>query len=392
MALGAEEAPRSLGDSINIATRSVHTQLNKLIILRLPLAVPPQAEDPSNYVSGLLYIAPIYNAFESSWQKVLEAPVSAENNPATDRHSCEACGPASTVHHAPNVLDAPHQAVVCSRIHSLLEHVHTSSLERTEAIKEDIMSMTGWPSALLEEQLSSAAESPFLSAFVKHIRQAVQNRPHVLLAYAWVLYMALFSGGRFIKASLARIDQDFWTANLMTPSKHAEALPLNFFTFDGPDGGDEIKVAFKKRLAESESLLTAGEREDVIAEAKRIFEFMVEIVGELDSVCRTDPVESVDHDEGIMGRMSRLLGLRTRDSVVVTRERMTWAKLMVEQSAEDDEDAGAQTAGGGSPGIAEESSSSGSGSRGPALHDQGGEGVQFAGMDGSYEQRRGMMA
>lgn len=316
MATIPQDTPRSLGDSINIATRSIHTKLNKLIISRLPLAIPPQARDPSNYVSGLLHIGPIYDTFESAWRALLELTAAEEHGDLTNAHSCEGCKPSSGVHHIPNTLDAPHPAVICSRVQSLLRHLHTTDLERVECLKQDIASMTGWAPGLLEERLNSTAESPFLSAFLEHIRRSVQERPHVLLAYAWVLYMALFSGGTFIKGTLARIDPNFWTANLMTSnsSKGPDILPLHFFTFSAANDGIEIKLAFKKRLSESELLLTEKEWDDVVSEAKRIFEYMAELVGELDGVCSTNEEVKDQEDESIVWRMSRLLGLRTRDS------------------------------------------------------------------------------
>ncbi|KAI0122943.1 hypothetical protein BJ170DRAFT_118466 [Xylariales sp. AK1849] len=293
----------SLGESINAATRAVHTKLNKLIIYRLPLAIPPQSNEPSSYISGLLHICPIYNTFESSWQTICKSvPLDEEN-----------------------ALGTPHRGSVCTRVHSLLTRVHAPELERTAALKEDITIMTGWSPSLLEDQLASAAESPILSAFLQHLHQAVRDRPHVLLAYAWVLYMALFSGGRFIRASLARVAPSFWTATDQDP----EILPLRFFTFDAPQDGDEIKLAFKKRLAESsDSLLTADEREDVVAEAKCIFEFMVGVVEELDVVCSMDPRDTQGQidDESVLAQMSKLLGLRTRDSIAVYKERRALAK------------------------------------------------------------------
>lgn len=310
------DTARSLGDSINIATRSIHAKLNKLILARLPLAIPPQAKDPSKYVFGLLHVTPIYSTFESAWRVILELPGAEVHDHVVGTHSCEACKPSSAVHHMSNTLDTPHQPVVCTRLQSLLGHLYTTDLDRTDCLKQDIVSMTGWSTDLLEEKLAGTAESPFLSTFLGHIRQSVHDRPHVLLAYAWVLYMALFSGGRFIKGTLARVDMEFWAANLMTTGsrKETEVLPLHFFTFDAPDDGEEIKLAFKKRLSESESLLTQEEFEDVVAEAKRIFEYVVEVVGELDGVCGKEAEVGEGQDQSIMWRMSRLLGLRARDS------------------------------------------------------------------------------
>ncbi|KAK7954985.1 hypothetical protein PG996_015791 [Apiospora saccharicola] len=328
-----EETGRPLSEAINIATRPVHTQLNKLVIYRLPLAIPPHVQDPSNYVSGLLHLTPLYSSFESLWREILESPEPSATGIVPEDHSCEVCKPSAAVHHSPHALDAPHIPTVCSRIHSLLHHVHTPELERTEALGADIKALTGWSTELLEEQLSVAAESPVLAAFLQRIRQSVRARPHVLLAYAWVLYMALFSGGRFIRASLAQVEPSFWNANCLSLNPD---LPLRFFTFDSPQDGDEIKASFKERFTQSSgSLLTEGEKADVVEEAKKIFEFMIEVVGELDGVCDNGS-GAAGHDAraeeagGIMSRMSKLLGLRTRDSVVITKERRAWAKLLGE--------------------------------------------------------------
>ncbi|KAK8041303.1 hypothetical protein PG994_014310 [Apiospora phragmitis] len=338
-----EETGRPLSEAINIATRPVHTQLNKLVIYRLPLAIPPNAQDPSNYASGLLHLTPIYNSFESLWREILDSPQPSATGVVPAEHSCEVCKPSAAVHHSPHVLDAPHAPTVCSRIHSLLHHVHTPELERTEALEADIVALTGWSPELLEEQLSVAAESPVLAAFLQRLRQSVRARPHVLLAYAWVLYMALFSGGRFIRASLARVEPSFWNANCLSLNPD---LPLRFFTFDTAQGGDEIKASFKERFAQSSgSLLTEGEKDDVVEEARKVFECMIEMVSELDGVCGTGPSKQshdakADEGEGIMGRMSKLLGIRQRDSVVITKERRAWAKMLSESRIAEDSGSG----------------------------------------------------
>ncbi|KAH8664076.1 hypothetical protein BX600DRAFT_290851 [Xylariales sp. PMI_506] len=316
----------SLGISINASTRPIHTRLNKLIVYRLPLSLPPQAEDPAVYVSGLLHVAPIYDTFESLWRDILQNPLSSEYDVADD-HTCEVCMPSAAIHHQQNVLDEPHQAKICTRVQSLLNHLHTPELERTESLKQDISSLTGWSPSLLDAQLSAAAESPILSSFLDHIRESVQERPHVLLAYAWVLYMALFSGGRFIRATLAGVDPTFWTSN--DPDRDSNP-PVAFFTFDVADS-DELKLTFKKRLVESENLLTPEERSDIVAEGTHIFEFMINVVSELDSVCGTESLQNQLQDESIMGRMSRLLGLRTRDSVAVTKERRVYSSRLERQ-------------------------------------------------------------
>lgn len=329
-----EPATRSLSQSINIATRSVHTKLNKLIIFRMPLALPPQSDDGSNYVSGLLHIAPIYIAFESLWEKIAHAQLSQSPSPSpesrlSDPQTCSACDAKDSATEIPDlstlpeVLEASQAPAVSSRIRNILSELALPDMRRTLALQDDLMSLTGWSSCTLAKHLNDAAEAPVLSSFLHHIRHAVEARPHILLAYGWVLYMALFSGGRFIRASLEGAGPAFWAprSDLSHPtsplteteresSERSAGGPFQFFRFNTPSDGEDLKQTFKDRLVELETLLTDQEREEIVQEAQNIFDFMVKMVMELDAVCGTD------QDAG-----SKLLSLRSRDSVVVERER-----------------------------------------------------------------------
>ncbi|OTA83953.1 hypothetical protein M434DRAFT_24669 [Hypoxylon sp. CO27-5] len=315
---------RPLGESINVATRSVHTQLNKLIIQRLRLALPPQADDASNYVQGLLHIAPIYITFESLWRTILDL---SETEDGHIRNTEPGCPEPSDAHSNPDpsTADSKSRLTISNRIHDLLTTLFIDGLPRSGALTRDLASLTGWSAADLTAQLDDrAAESPVLSEFLAHIKRAVTTRPHVLLAYAWVLYMAIFSGGRFIRASLERVDpsSSFWTP--LEPDEEEEPelkipggfpsggtgsrrgggvggdgrdkQPLSFFRFDTPSDGEDLKVMFKERLLASTgkgtSQLTAGEHDDVVLEARRIFDFMIRVVGELDEICGTEYAEA----------------------------------------------------------------------------------------------------
>ncbi|XXH00761.1 hypothetical protein Hte_007112 [Hypoxylon texense] len=396
-------ADGSVGEAINAATRSVHTQLNKLIVMRLRLALPPQADDASNYVQGLLHIAPIYQAFESLWKDILDAePVDKPRESADDKSD------------ESEDSDEEQRPTACSRIHLLLFHLRLEKMARFGALRQDLAALTGWSDDVLMEQLDEiVSESPGLLQFVKHIRKSVAERPHVLLAYAWVLYMAIFSGGRFMRRSLERVDPTsaFWTP-LAAPSSSsasepeqpetktetaqqqqqqggpnmAVALlgpwladrvglgdkaptskaqqqtkqattggpqhlhqqinrqqrrpqtqdgeedqpplhPLAFFRFDTPTDGEDLKRTFKARLAESTSegsagnLLSTKERGDVVAEARLVFDAMIRAVGELDEVCGTAEEEE--------GAAVRALSLRSRDSVVVEKEKRRRLAAMI---------------------------------------------------------------
>ncbi|KAI1175472.1 hypothetical protein F4777DRAFT_550065 [Nemania sp. FL0916] len=314
------DTARSLSSSINVATRSIHTKLNKLVISRLPLALPPQAEDASQYVSGLLHVAPIYIAFESLWKAALEPPRSPETHDFGEDKDVLEGGTSDPAESDPEDRSSAHSGFVVSPpIRSLLASLYFEKLQRSQVLERDLSSLTGWSSRTLAEQLNDASESPVLCNFLAHIRSSVAESPHILLAYGWVLYMALFSGGRFIRASLENIYPAFWvpvSAQRPAPATLAnasftESQPLNFFRFDTPEDGEDIKLEFKKRFLESESALTGPEREEIVQEACRIFDYMIQLISELDSICGTDK----DTAE------ARLLSLRSRDSVVVEKER-----------------------------------------------------------------------
>ena len=383
----AERPDQPLSELMNAATRSVHSQLNKLVVSRLRLALPPQAEDASNYVSGLLHITPIYIAFESLWQGILQSGSPGEDDGETKPSlptvpaPCNLCCPEAvkseqsdlqTLH---EILDfatpavAAAAATVAPQVRTVLTALRVPGLVRSAALHRDIVALTGWSLHTVAEHLDDAAESPVLAEFLHHIRHAVAGRPHVLVAYAWVLYMALFSGGRVIRAALERVDPDFWvpaSASASASSRQRKAAgdargPLRFFSFntaldkdevededdaddneedgeaddqgdttpaDDQDRGDALKATFKSRLTEAETLLTAEQRDEIVEEAHNIFVFMVRLVAELDEVCDSEPAREAG---------AGMLALRSRDSVIVKKERRALARLAQRVSAEQQE-------------------------------------------------------
>ncbi|KAI0849071.1 heme oxygenase-like protein [Daldinia vernicosa] len=280
-------ATPTLGEEINIAIRPLHTKLNKLVTRRLRLALPPHSDDAKNYVTGLLHITPIYQTFEREWDHILE-----------DSHNTT--------------------TKVEPRIRSLLADIRVEGFARSGALQEDIATLLGRNDDFVRSRMESVSHAPVLVEFKKHIREAVEARPHVLVAYAWVMYMALFAGGRFIRASLERVDQStgFWSS-LESPSsdkpepefripgaydafcvkdvlrkQNMQPPPLNFFLFKTPENGEDLKRSFKEALAAAtsppESKLTEEECADVKREGLTILEYMVRIVGELDELCGTE--------------------------------------------------------------------------------------------------------
>lgn len=337
------DEPYSLSERINIFTRPIHSQLNRLILARLPLALPPYTTNPSTYISGLLHIAPIYITFETLWQTTLDASCLPTTLKPSFEVGLDACDPSLPLVDSKRPLILPHTNIpilvhapkVCSRTHSLLAHLRLPGLLRAGRLRADIRVLTGTPEHKIDEQLEAVSQNGRLADFVTHTKHSVETNPHVLLAYAWVLYMALFSGGRYLRASLQGAGGsggDFWnrdpspvrpysvtqgngrhrnsrseiyeprgrpssqsrSKNLSETGASRMVPGLQFFNFVGDEDGEDIKREFKKRITEAEILLTSGEKEDIINEAEMIFKFMVEMVGELDRVMGTteDDIET----------------------------------------------------------------------------------------------------
>lgn len=319
-----------LGDRINIATRPVHARLNKSILERLPQALPPYAANPSSYASGLLHIAPIYLVFESLWHNLVrdgdDAPA---DSPFLDPAEVSLF-PSSQSHTPPpaSLPDCP------PHIRAALTNLYLPTLLRSPSLHADLRAITGWSQAEVSTQLRLAAASGRLAHFLAHAKRSVSRNPHVLLAYAWVLYMALFSGGRFLRATLEEAPSVFWKAKADSVAScgcacyepTGEKLPLSFFRFATPEDGEDLKREFKRRLAEVEETLSDHEMAEVVQEAICVFDNIVLLVSQLDGVCDGDAssgnTSPKSFEEGwAAALLPKFLGGRTRDSVAVAKER-----------------------------------------------------------------------
>ena len=216
--LSGQGRQRSLPEEMNAMTRRSHTKLNKLIVSRLPLALPPRTADPSTYVTGLLHIANIYIAIEKQWQDILDSSPAASsptNTPNGERvayaiSDSRLPGPEIPPRMFPNFVGEDHQELLCDRLHAALTHLYLPGLMRSSSLHADIRALTGWTDNAMAEQLELVGQTGRLAEFVKHIQRSITAKPHVLLAYSHILYMALFSGGRFIRASLEAVGEHFW--------------------------------------------------------------------------------------------------------------------------------------------------------------------------------------
>ncbi|CAN8095263.1 unnamed protein product [Discula destructiva] len=365
----SQSSPSSEGDSkslahqINTAIASSHTKINRLILDHMPKAVPPQTDTPSAYITGLLHIGAMYIAFESLWQNLLGLHSEIAPIPYTFPFTKD-----------PDQRDETPQ--ITGRLRRVLEEAYWPTLLRAARIKTDVQAMTGWPDHVFDEELRSAGTSGRLGKFTLHIQTSINAKPHLLLAYAYCLYLALLSGGSYIRTELMYLPADFWRS-LPTPIKpnmvacrqdkvkqrrrhsslqdddnddvdedtrpsglanHRDSsieLPLAFLDFDPPLGENPrqqakgLKAEFKQRFAEADRLLADPERRDIIKESAVIFHHLEGVVVQLDKMFGTadpviPPVKTLVQRalDPTPSRTGEGIGFRLRDSIAIAKGRL----------------------------------------------------------------------
>ncbi|KAI8942939.1 hypothetical protein NX059_000977 [Plenodomus lindquistii] len=256
--LERQDPSLSLASEINTATRSLHTALNRLITTRLPLALPPHTPDSSLYAAGLVHFAHILLTFESLWADVLR-----------------------------DVLVNPSPPLA-----AFLDTLRPRGLTRSSRLKRDLEHLLGLHPTDLEVLLASYPGDK-VAAFCAHIQKSVHRKPWTLVSYAWCFYMAVFSGGRWIRGCLLDAPADYWPAG--TDVVELQHRGLSFWHFPGQHDGQDIKADFKSRLAGAETLFSPGQRVDIIEEAKNIFTLCATLVDELDAmVAAQSPAPQTD--------------------------------------------------------------------------------------------------
>ncbi|MCJ1281604.1 heme oxygenase [Xylographa opegraphella] len=245
--------------------RSLHTQLNRLILARLPLALPPNSQSPETYTTGIQHIAPIYRSFESRWADIVDLqPLEASQ-------------------------------AIDHRVFSALKHLYMPDMLRARNLRSDLSILLHKKLDEVDDVLENMEELQ-LHRFLQHFEQTCGAKPHVLIAYAWVMYMALFNGGRWIRAQLLVAKTSYWyPLSLEGASESPNSNPslgLAFWHFPGEEDGEDIKNEFKARLNDIEALLNVEQRQDIVDEASSIFRYLALLVGELDEIVTTKPIRA----------------------------------------------------------------------------------------------------
>lgn len=112
--------------------------------------------------------------------------------------------------------------------------------------------------------------------------------------------MALFSGGRYIRAQLRQVGPEFWN---LSPSgeKYGNIDDrLCFWIFEGDRDGEDFRMEFKQRFMEVEPCLTEAEKEQVVQEAVYIMGTLIGVVEEIASVVSN--TKSAQHPRLLTGK------------------------------------------------------------------------------------------
>lgn len=271
--------------------RTLHTNLNRLITSRLPLGLPPYTSDSTLYATGLLHFAHIYLTFESLWSDLIRdharptSPSASTMNPPPSSPTTSPLlsyllvNPYDSPTLFTSTLGAP--TPPSPQLAAFLSTLRPRGLPRSGRLKKDLEYLLGVHSTDLEVLLAKYPGDK-VASFCTHIRKSVHEKPWTLVAYAWCFYMAVFSGGRWIRAGLLRAGDDFWPSAHKDEKVSLQERGLSFWHFPGPHDGEDIKGEFKLRLEEAEHLFSDDQRVDVIEEAKNIFQLCAEVVYELD--------------------------------------------------------------------------------------------------------------
>ena len=228
----------------------------------------------------------------------------------------------------------------------LLRRLHISGLERSPRLQRDLISLLP-PSCLqtlgflegsrIEIDTRGKDDVPRrlsheLTKFVTHIHEAIRIKPHLYLSYTWVLYMAIFSGGRYVRAKLESAGLDFWTNTSVvesskndhseggTEAEKPEKWPLSFWNFSGTSDGEDVRADYKSRVRETERILTVKEREEIINEAAEIMKSLLRIIREIEVAVAEGAVERIIDSEMCESHTAGInLTPRLKDDFYVSR-------------------------------------------------------------------------
>ncbi|KAK0507898.1 hypothetical protein JMJ35_009787 [Cladonia borealis] len=255
-----------LSHTINSTTQPTHHSLNTLILTLLPLSLPPHTPNPTLYARGISHILPIYSTFEAESKSLLHLWEAGKMGDWDEKGEAGK-GDGRRRRRREVVMQG-------------LKKLWIPELERAGRLRGDLERLGKSGRSEFDTTGKEAVAGPKLRALTRHIEEVTGRKPHLLLAYMWLLYMALFSGGRYIRARLREAGAEFWMGGESEKGGDIDEV-LSFWTFEGQEDEEDLKADLKQRFAEMEKRLTGQEREEVVQEATYIMDSMVGVVEEI---------------------------------------------------------------------------------------------------------------
>ena len=124
--------------------------------------------------------------------------------------------------------------------------------------------------------------TPLLTSFTTDMSQRILNKPYLVMSYAWIFYLAIFSGGRYMRASLQRSFDEAWLPGLAPEVERRQAGYLVFWTFGRDEQeSEEVRATFKRNFEGMAGRLDDDQREEVVKEAVDIMDRLIEIIEDL---------------------------------------------------------------------------------------------------------------
>ena len=156
------------------------------------------------------------------------------------------------------------------RILYMLRTLQTEGLRRSQRLSGDLAEMRR---PLVGQDATRIAKlRDYTVQYDFNLRKLLIGRPHLILAWVWNMYLAIFNGGRYIRQALRDGGDQYWDGSPQ----------LRFWEFDGDQDGEDVKNEFKKKFEIAGQSLTRTERAEVVEEAKRVMDVCQEIVQVLD--------------------------------------------------------------------------------------------------------------
>jgi hypothetical protein len=269
--------------------RVQHRLLNKVITERLGSCLPPSCHTHYPYKVGIQRIAIIYALFEDVWDRRIA------NSDEKEPCACTKCV-------------RPFFSKLSDRHAAIYRHIDVPNIKRWPRLQWDVRNMRThdlqfcYPPKFARAYsiLNDLEHNKCFEDFFLHMQQAFAEKPHVLLSYTWLFYMALFFGGKFLYEQLNSADANFWpplgaSKRYGIPCKLANAgmespgwAYLHFWRFDDvgdSEDGISIKTAFETGFHAASLLLTEQECQDVVDECKEIYSHLELIIYDLDKDC-----------------------------------------------------------------------------------------------------------